>query len=466
MNQVKFFLQKISNHSKERVICFKNSQYSYSQIVDKSYDLARFIESHKYKKVFFNLKNSPLSICLYIASWIANIELLVPINPRLIDKELIDILESDSLFITDDNIYSTEFQNKAKNHNIQILAINDTVDFLNSLDKTDNFEIHQKAKIAHISSGTTGFYKQHLHSISQIIKYAQNISYKLGLVDDEELLIVLSVNHAFAFSYQLLPALEMGLNISIMQEFNPQEVAKKISESSVTALALLPTMYYFLTKENISRHNLRYLGVAGDVASEELNYLVKDKFGLSLLNGIGMTEVFGYGQNITHNQNNKVIKIFADTQIKIEKFNNTNYGKILLKNDMLPLNLNTEYLDTGDIGSFNIQTRELTFYARHKDVIIKGGSNIVPIEIETAIKKYSKITDVVVIGKKDNIWGEIICAFVVSNDDISLNELNRHLEKYVAKYKLVDEIFRIKKIPITSTGKLDRESLKTIVEKR
>ena len=88
MTTVETFLQKISNHSNESKIYFEDRAYTYKQIVDKSYDLARFLESQNYSKVFFNLRNSPLSFCLYIASWIADIELLVPINPRLIDKEI------------------------------------------------------------------------------------------------------------------------------------------------------------------------------------------------------------------------------------------------------------------------------------------------------------------------------------------------------------------------------------------
>lgn len=116
-----------------------------------------------------------------------------------------------------------------------------------------------------------------------------------------------------------------------------------------------------MLEQNINKnHNLRYLSVAGDVASISLVTAVKDKLGLPLLNGIGMTEVFGYGQNISANTVNKV-KIFSDTEVKILKFENSNYGKIFIKNNMLPLNIETEWLETGDIGSFDHQSYELSF---------------------------------------------------------------------------------------------------------
>ncbi|MDE5002899.1 long-chain fatty acid--CoA ligase, partial [Francisella tularensis subsp. holarctica] len=74
------------------------------------------------------------------------------------------------------------------------------------------------------------------------------------------------------------------------------------NQTSVTALALLPIMYHILLEQYINKnHNLRYLRVAGDVASISLVTAVKDTLGLPLLNGIGITEVFGYGQNISAN---------------------------------------------------------------------------------------------------------------------------------------------------------------------
>ncbi|QIV96087.1 acyl-CoA synthetase (AMP-forming)/AMP-acid ligase II [Allofrancisella inopinata] len=463
MSLVENFLQRVSSYSSQHKVYFEDQEYSYNQIVAKSYDLARLLESYKYKKAFFNLKNSPLTICLYLASWIAEIELVVPINPRLIDKELEGILESNSLFLTDKKSFElTEFYQK---NNIEVLIIDDEIMFLENIPKTTDFEIFNKAVIAHVSSGTTGSYKKHLHTIDQIIKYANNRANDLGLIKvNDHLLIALSMNHAFAFSYQLLPALAMGLDITIIREFNPQKVAKVVSECKATALALLPTMYYFLIKENITKHKLRSLSVAGDLASEKLHKAVKQKLGLPLLNGIGMTEIFGYGQNFCENIRINVVKIFEDTAVKIEKFEGYTYGKIFIKSFMLPINNKEEWLKTGDIGSFDEQTKELTFYGRYKDIIIKGGSNISPVELENIILKLASIKSCVVVGKKDKIWGELVCAIIVSESKISLEELNKHLLKYLAEYKKVDMLLNFDQIPLTNTGKVDRKKIRQIIE--
>ncbi|MED7818868.1 MULTISPECIES: class I adenylate-forming enzyme family protein [unclassified Francisella] len=453
MSQLKKFFENIENHHKSKGLFFGENKFLYQDLLSKSYDLARLLESYSYRKVFSNLKNSPLSITLYIASWIADIDFFVPINPRLVDAELGGILEENSLFITD-KLCQLEL------NELEILYIKDEIEFLKSIPKTQNYKMFEKVITAHISSGTTGFYQKHQHNINQIIKYAQNRVDDLGLNQDDHLLIALSINHAFAFSYQLLPALIMGLDITVIREFNPKLVAKVINESNVTALALLPTMYYFLVQEYINKNNkLHYLSVAGDVASESLNNLVKTKLGIPLLNGIGMTEVFGYGQNLS-DKNSNTIKIFKDTKVRIDKFVNSNYGKIFIKNYILPLNNKQEWLETGDIGSFDSQKYELTFYGRYKDIIIKGGSNISPIELEQSILKISEIKSCVVVGKYDKIWGESIWAYLVAEKEYSLEYINNKLAKYLSQYKMLDGIVYIDKIPITPTGKTDRKKLK------
>ncbi|MBK2095080.1 acyl--CoA ligase [Francisella philomiragia] len=453
MHQLRDFLANIEKYGKDTYIYFDNTKYSYYEILQKSYSLSRFLESCSYRKIYSNLKNSPLSVSLYIASWIADIDIFVPINPRLVDNELAAIVEDDSLFITD----------KISSLEVNKLYIENPTSFFESLEYTQDYSIYARSLTAHVSSGTTGFYQKHFHDINQIINYANDRINDLGLKQNDHLLVALSINHAFAFSYQILPALAMGLNITIIREFDARLIAEIINQNNVTALALLPTMYHFLLEQNINNnHNLHYLSVAGDIVSESLANQVENKLGIPLLNGLGMTEVFGYGQNISANTVNKV-KIFADTQVKIVKFENNEYGKIFIKNNMLPLNIKTEWLETGDIGSFDAQSYELSFYGRYKDIIIKGGSNISPIELETAILKIPNIDNCIVTSKIDKIWGETVWAYLVASQQYSLEFINNQLSSYIAEYKKLDGIIYIDEIPTTTTGKTDRKKLKEMI---
>ncbi|MDE4990388.1 long-chain fatty acid--CoA ligase, partial [Francisella tularensis subsp. holarctica] len=82
--------------------------------------------------------------------------------------------------------------------------------FFESLEYTQDYITHSKDLTAHVSSGTKGFYQKYLHKIDQIIKYANDRIADLGLKQDDHLLVALSIYHAFAFSYQILPALAIG----------------------------------------------------------------------------------------------------------------------------------------------------------------------------------------------------------------------------------------------------------------
>jgi acyl-CoA synthetase (AMP-forming)/AMP-acid ligase II len=130
---------------------------------------------------------------------------------------------------------------------------------------------------------------------------------------------------------------------------------------------------------------------------------------------------------------------------------------------MLPLNNQNEWIETGDIGSFDSQKYELTFYGRYKDIIIKGGSNISPIELENSILKIHGIKSCVVVGKYDKIWGENIWAFLVANKKYSLDFINKELTKYVSEYKKLNGVIYLDKIPMTVSGKIDKNKLKELI---
>ena len=67
------------------------------------------------------------------------------------------------------------------------------------------------------------------------------------------------------------------------------------------------------------------------------------------------------------------------------------------------------------------------------------------------------------VGKADKIWGETICGFVVGSN-YSLDDINNHLVKFVAKYKKLDQLIQIEQMPLTSSGKVDRKKLKQLAD--
>jgi o-succinylbenzoate---CoA ligase len=113
---------------------------------------------------------------------------------------------------------------------------------------------------------------------------------------------------------------------------------------------------------------------------------------------------------------------------------------------------------TGDYG-FLDNNGYLYITSRRTDLIVSGGENIDPFEVEEVIKTFPGITDVCVFGKEDPAWGEIVNALIVS-DNINSDELTKYLKERIASYKVPKEIIMIDEIPRTDMGKIRRGKIK------
>ena len=98
-------------------------------------------------------------------------------------------------------------------------------------------------------------------------------------------------------------------------------------------------------------------------------------------------------------------------------------------------------------------------YDRRKDLIISGGENIYPYEIETIAKTHKEINDAVCIAKEDATWGQVPVLYYVSERIISNTELINFFKSHLAKYKIPKAFHQVEHLPYTSTGKLQRNKM-------
>jgi acyl-CoA synthetase (AMP-forming)/AMP-acid ligase II len=94
-------------------------------------------------------------------------------------------------------------------------------------------------------------------------------------------------------------------------------------------------------------------------------------------------------------------------------------------------------------------------------MIIRGGENIYPIEIETVISTHPGITQVAVIGRPDDHWGEVVVAYLTAENDIDLGALQRHCRDHLAAYKVPAEFVVIPEMPLNASGKILKRTLRT-----
>lgn len=473
------FLDHLQSWHHKTVFIYAGKVFSYQWLVKAAKQMAGWLVNNQYTALMFTTKNSPLTALLYLGGWLSSCK-LYPVNPRLISHEVIQIIAraNPSVLLIEPDQADKKLVDYCSEHNIVLEIIDSQLSFIENLPcigaPTNADPISDQAITYHISSGTGGHYNFHGHTLSQILYYGYRRQFDLGLDSDDTLLIVLSLNHAYAFSYQLLPGLAMGLSMVLLPAFNAEAVKNAITHHNITAVALLPTMYYLLCQliknDKEYNHCLRLLSVAGDQVQAILVKMVEKTLRVSLKNGIGMSEVYGYGQNTQVTLPANKIKLFDEIECKINPLSLTEInraaktviiGEIYLKTPTQPVGYTEKWLATGDLGYFDKQ-RYLHFFGRIKDIIVKGGSNISPIEIEHCLYQLSGIDEVAVVGRSHEIWGVLICACIVTTDNttyLTKASINQYLSSYLALYKHIDEIYFMSALPKNSMAKLDRSAL-------
>jgi acyl-CoA synthetase (AMP-forming)/AMP-acid ligase II len=126
--------------------------------------------------------------------------------------------------------------------------------------------------------------------------------------------------------------------------------------------------------------------------------------------------------------------------------------------------LTAETYYTGDIGSLDDESY-LFVQARRSDLIVTGGENVNPMEVEKYILQSEKIKDCCVIGIEDKIWGQIVAAAIVSKDrTISEESVKNFLRKKLAGFKIPKRILFVDYLPRTSLGKVEKEKIKALMQ--
>ena len=326
------------------------------------------------------------------------------------------------------------------------------------------------------TSGTTGkpkavplTYHNHFHSA---IASALN----LGIQANDNWLLCLPLFHVGGLAIAWRSVIN-GTKITLLPKFDEQEVLTAIASEQVTLISLVPTMLTRLLNhpqwQNLQK--LRAILLGGAPASPELIEQCL-QLNLPIMPTYGMTETASQittllPHEVATKRGSSGLPLFGN-QLRIVDDQQQDLevgaiGQIFVQgasvmNGYLHQSENAiqdGWLHTGDLGYCD---REGYLYvvSRRSDLIISGGENIYPTEIEAILLTHPHINEACIVGVSDYEWGQIVAAVIVTKAQLSLEEIRSFCEqKALARFKLPKSIYIWESLPKTASGKLLRREI-------
>lgn len=332
------------------------------------------------------------------------------------------------------------------------------------------------------TSGTTGRPKGAVLTHGNFTWNSMNVLVDYDLTSDERALLIAPMFHVASLGMGALPTLLKGGTLVLQEKVDPGAVLAAVQQHGITSLSGVPTTFQMLAEhpdwEKTDLSTLRKLTCGG--SSVPLRVIdAYEKRGLSFSSGYGMTETspgatsLPYRKAREHVGSSGIAHFFTDVRIvdadgerlppgetgEIEISGPNVMKEYWLRPDATREAHRGEWLRSGDVGLLDEQGY-LTISDRVKDMIISGGENIYPAEIEQLVMERPEIESVAVIGVPDERWGEVPLAVAVARTEISADDVLAHLAGRIAKYKIPRGVRFVDELPRTASGKIRKTDLR------
>ncbi len=340
------------------------------------------------------------------------------------------------------------------------------------------------------TSGTTGFPKGAELSHSNMVMNAYASKDILKQTREDVHVIVLPLFHSFGQTCQMNSGFMAGASLVLISRFEPEAILSAMQKENVSLFAGVPTMYWSLLMYEDTDHQFdfdaisRQLRVGMSGASSlplEIIKGIEEKYGIPIMEGYGLSETCPVASFNHLNKERKPGSVGTPiwgVDVKIfDKDNNEmprgEIGEIVIQGHNVMKGYynkpeataqafqSTPWFHTGDLGRID-EDGYLFIVDRVKDMIIRGGFNIYPREIEEVMMTHPAISLCSVIGIPHDSHGEEVKAFVVLNpgEDIETEEIIIWAKEQMASYKYPRIVEIRESLPMTATGKILKKELK------
>jgi fatty-acyl-CoA synthase len=335
------------------------------------------------------------------------------------------------------------------------------------------------------TSGSTGTPKGVVMSHRAFIFGAIRVSRRLRITPDDVMLMGMPCSHTVC-SYIQFPNAMMGrCKIVILETFEAGEALRMYDTERVSLIYAAPTMFVLMlqhptfAEHDFSSSRAGYSG--GSIIPEDLMMQVRNKMNCRLVSVYGMSEVGAVTMNDVEDDASLEIGTVGTALegIEVKVMNDKNkelpageVGEVVIKGpnvleyyykqpDLTKAAFDSNgYFYSGDLGKY-LENGRLTIVGRRKEMIIRGGFNIYPAEVEEQIRLMGNVQNVAVVGIPDEVMGEKIVAFVVPVPGTSLDEkaVVAFCRSRVANYKVPNLVRIVGELPQNAAGKVQKFKL-------
>ncbi|WP_176459515.1 class I adenylate-forming enzyme family protein [Rhodococcus sp. OK302] len=334
------------------------------------------------------------------------------------------------------------------------------------------------------TSGSTGRPKGVMLTHANLQFMASSMGQSIGITGADHCLLILPLFHVNAICVSVLTPLIVGGQVSITGKFSVSRFFDDVARLRPTYFSAVPAIYAMLTSQSedasIDTSSLRFAVCGAAPISKELLERAEERFGFEIVEGYGLTEgtcasacnpvggirKLGTVGPALPGQQIEILAedgTFAPIGIRGEvviKGGNVMYG-YLNRPEETAKTVVDGWLHTGDVGVLD-KDGYLTLVDRIKDMIIRGGENIYPKEIENSLATHPSVLEAAVIGAPHDVYGEVPVAYVVAYPDapVTEGELLDHVTALLTRVKVPVAIYVVDALPRNPVGKIDKPGMR------
>ena len=339
----------------------------------------------------------------------------------------------------------------------------------------------ESSRFVVLTSGTTGTPKGAQRASPASLAPLAVLLSKIPLRSEGTTMLAAPMFHSWGFMHFTL-GLALGSTYVMHRRFKPEEILKSIEEHEADALVVVPVMLQRIleldqsTRDQYDLNSLRVTAVSGSALPGELAIRWMDDFGDNIYNLYGSTEVAwasiatpedmrrapGTAGRVPHGT---IVKLYDEDGKEVPRGET---GRIFVGNEMAfegytgggGKDVIDGLLSSGDVGHFD-ENGCLFIDGRDDEMIVSGGENVFPREVEDVLSDHDAIDEAAVIGVEDEKFGQRLKAFVVttSGKDLDEDAVKAHVKDNLARYKVPREVEFLDELPRNPTGKVLKREL-------